>query len=110
MLKYTTAAVVTLMFCTPALAEEPYVVLQYGDEEEDQAQHMVVSGETLYSILRRHFGTHANLVPLSQEVVRSNPHAFRDGDMGRMLAGKVLTLPTGDGGGSLSDVDDIYFF
>lgn len=112
-MKLYAACVLTWMMCgSSAVAQEPFVVLQYNTDDGVAAQnsegHTIRKGETLNGILRQYFGASASLKALVRETVKANPHAFRGADPNRMLMGQTLRLPSGHGGAG--EVDDIYFF
>jgi Tfp pilus assembly protein FimV len=96
----------------PADAQEFNVVLQYNSDllagADPANRHRVQQGETLYSILRTHFGRDTDLPGLARATLALNPRAFRGGDMNRLLAGHTITLP--HGAAAPSEPDDIFFF
>lgn len=106
------SVVMFIAIVTSAHAQEPNVVLQYNSDLQsggDAAiRHRVQQGETLYSILRTHFGRDADLQELARATLVLNPHAFRGGDMNRLLAGQSITLP--HAAATPSEPDYIYFF
>jgi Tfp pilus assembly protein FimV len=105
-------AALLIAVAASAHAQDSDVVLQYNSERLDGVDHgnryQVQRGETLYSILRTHFGSDADLSGLARATVALNPRAFRGGDMNRLLAGQTITLP--HGAAAPSEPDDIYFF
>ena len=96
----------------PAIAQEPFVVLEYrsGTSVASGAStHRVRRGETLAMIVEKYYGRSAVGRQIFEQIVRSNPRAFVGANPNRLLSGVVLRLPgsdTGDGGRG----DDIYFF
>ncbi len=101
------------VFAAPVSAQDAYVVFQYNSDLEQNdgsggTLHEVVRGETLYSIVQRHFGPEQDHAYLMSEILRLNPRAFRRGNVDFLLAGSVLTLPLAEI--DLEDIDDIYFF
>ncbi len=61
----------------------------------EQKQFQTTPGDSLSYILRsQDYGqTYADIKPYLDEVIRLNPHAFRDGNPNDLLPGVVLTLP-----------------
>lgn len=106
------SAALLVAIAVPVDAQDSNVVLQYNSDQVAGAdpanRHRVQQGETLYSILRTHFGRDADLPGLARATLALNPRAFRGGDMNRLLAGQTITLPHGAAGPS--EPDDIYFF
>lgn len=115
-----TAALLAALVATPALAEEPFVVLEYADGTPGGAaggaagSYMVQRGDTLARILQRELGARGDLRALISQTVALNPHAFVGGDPNRLLAGQRLALPGGGAGASGqaggNPRDEIYFF
>jgi len=106
------SAALLIAIAAPSHAQDTALVLQYNSEllagDDSGNRHRVQQGETLYSILRTHFGRDADLLGLARETVALNPEAFRGGDMNRLLAGQTITLPHVVA--APSEPDDIYFF
>ena len=96
----------------PAIAQEPFVVLEYrfGNSTTGGAStHRVRRGETLAMIVTKYYGRSAVGRQIFEQIVQSNPRAFVGANPNRLLSGVVLRLPgsdTGSGGRG----DDIYFF
>lgn len=106
------SAALLIAIAAPAHAQDTDLVLQYNSdllaEDNSENRHRVQQGETLYSILRTHFGRGADLPGLARATVALNPEAFRGGDMNRLLAGQTINLPHVVA--APSEPDDIYFF
>lgn len=119
-----TAALLAALVATPALAEEPFVVLEYADGTPGGAAgssaggaaggYTVQRGDTLARILQRELGARGDLRALISQTVALNPHAFVGGNPNRLLAGQRLALPGGGAGASGqaggNPRDEIYFF
>ena len=96
----------------PAIAQEPFVVLEYrsGNSAAGGASmHRVRRGETLAMIVAKYYGRSAVGRQMFEQIVQFNPRAFVGANPNRLLSGVILLLPgsdTGVGGRS----DDIYFF
>jgi Tfp pilus assembly protein FimV len=96
----------------PAIAQEPFVVLDYRSGNStagDASTHRVRRGETLAMIVTKYYGRSAVGRQIFEQIVQSNPRAFVGANPNRLLSGVVLRLPgsdTGSGGRG----DDIYFF
>ena len=103
---------VLLASAAPAIAQEPFVVLEYrsGNSAAGGASsHRVRRGETLAMIVTKYYGRSAVGRQIFEQIVQSNPRAFVGANPNRLLSGVVLRLPgsdTGSGGRG----DDIYFF
>ena len=101
-----------LVSAAPAIAQEPFVVLEYrsGNSAAGGASsHRVRHGETLAMIVAKYYGRSAVGRQMFEQIVQSNPRAFVGANPNRLLSGVVLRLPgsdTGSGGRG----DDIYFF
>lgn len=106
------SAALLIAVAMPVDAQDANVVLQYNSDllagDDTANRHRVQQGETLYSILRTHFGRDADLPGLARATLALNPRAFRGGDMDRLLAGQAIILP--HGAAAPSEPDDIYFF
>jgi Tfp pilus assembly protein FimV len=101
-----------LISAAPAIAQEPFVVLEYrsGNSAAGGASsHRVRSGETLAMIVAKYYGRSAVGRQMFEQIVQSNPRAFVGANPNRLLSGVVLRLPDGDTGGG-GRGDDIYFF
>jgi Tfp pilus assembly protein FimV len=61
----------------------------------EQKQYQTTAGDSLSNILRsQNYGqTYADIKPYFAEVIKLNPHAFKDGNPNQMIPGAVLTLP-----------------
>ena len=101
-----------LVSAAPAIAQEPFVVLEYrsGNSTTGGAStHRVRRGETLAMIVTKYYGRSAVGRQIFEQIVQSNPRAFVGANPNRLLSGVILRLPgrdTGSGGRG----DDIYFF
>ena len=96
----------------PAIAQEPFVVLEYrsGNSAAGGASmHRVLRGETLAMIVAKYYGRSAVGQQMFEQIVRFNPRAFVGANPNRLLSGVVLRLPGSDTGGGRRG-DDIYFF
>lgn len=101
-----------LVSAVPAIAQEPFVVLEYrsGNSAAGGASsHRVRRGETLEMIVAKYYGRSAVGRQMFEQIVQSNPRAFVGANPNRLLSGVVLRLPGGDTGGG-GRGDDIYFF
>ena len=101
-----------LVYAVPAIAQEPFVVLEYrsGNSAAGGASsHRVLRGETLAMIVAKYYGRSAVGRQMFEQIVQSNPRAFVGANPNRLLSGVVLRLPGGDTGGG-GRGDDIYFF
>ena len=101
-----------LVSAAPAIAQEPFVVLEYrsGNSAAGGASsHRVRRGETLAMIVTKYYGRSAVGRQMFEQIVQSNPRAFVGANPNRLLSGVVLRLPGGDTGGG-GRGDDIYFF
>ena len=105
-----------LASAVPAIAQEPFVVLQYRSGNSatvDATTHRVRRGETLAMIVAKYYGRSAVGRQMFEQIVQSNPRAFVGANPNRLLSGVVLRLPGGDTGGDTGGGgrgDDIYFF
>ena len=101
-----------LVSAAPAIAQEPFVVLEYRSGNSatvDASTHRVRRGETLAMIVAKYYGRSAVGRQMFEQIVQSNPKAFVGGNPNRLLSGVVLHLPGSDtGGGGRGDY--IYFF
>jgi len=61
----------------------------------EQKQFQTTAGDSLSYILRsQNYGqTYADIKPYFAEVIKLNPHAFKDGNPNELIPGAVLTLP-----------------
>ena len=101
-----------LVSAAPAIAQEPFVVLEYRSGNSvagDAGPHRVRRGETLAMIVAKYYGRSAVGRQMFEQIVQSNPRAFVGANPNRLLSGVVLRLPGGDTGGG-GRGDDIYFF
>ena len=101
-----------LVSAAPAIAQEPFVVLEYrsGNSAAGGASSpRVRRGETLAMIVAKYYGRSAVGRQMFEQIVQSNPRAFVGANPNRLLSGVVLRLPGGDTGGG-GRGDDIYFF
>ena len=101
-----------LVSAAPAIAQEPFVVLEYKSGNSatvDASTHRVRPGETLAMIVAKYYGRSAVGRQMFEQIVRSNPRAFVGANPNRLLSGVVLRLPGSDTGGG-GRGDDIYFF
>ena len=101
-----------LASATPAIAQEPFVILEYrsGSSTAGGAStHRVRRGENLAMIVAKYYGRSAVGRQMFEQIVQSNPRAFVGANPNRLLSGVVLRLPGGDTGGG-GRGDDIYFF
>ena len=104
--------VVLVASAAPAIAQEPFVVLEYrsGNSAAGGASmHRVRRGETLAMIVAKYYGRSAVGRQMFEQIVQSNPRAFVGANPNRLLSGVVLRLPGSDTGGG-GRGDDIYFF
>ena len=96
----------------PAIAQEPFVVLEYRSSNSTTggaSTHRVRRGETLAMIVAKYYGRSAVGRQMFEHIVQSNPRAFVGANPNRLLSGVVLRLPGGETGGERRG-DDIYFF
>ena len=101
-----------LASATPAIAQEPFVVLAYRSVNSaagGTSTHRVRRGETLAMIVTKYYGRSAVGRQIFEQIVQSNPRAFVGANPNRLLSGVVLRLPGSDAG-SGGRGDDIYFF
>ncbi|MDA9795499.1 hypothetical protein N9C22_04510 [Paracoccaceae bacterium] len=104
--------VVLVASAAPAIAQEPFVVMEYRSGNSaagDASMHRVRRGETLAMIVAKYYGRSAVGRQMFEQIVRSNPRAFVGANPNRLLSGVVLHLPGSDTGGG-GRGDDIYFF
>jgi Tfp pilus assembly protein FimV len=101
-----------LVAAAPAIAQEPFVVLEYRSDNSanvDAITHQVRRGETLAMIVAKYYGRSAVGRQIFEQIVQSNPKAFVGVNPNKLLSGVVLRLPGSDTGGG-GRGDDIYFF
>ena len=102
-----------LVSAAPAIAQEPFVVLEYrsGNSAAGGASsHRVRRGETLAMIVAKYYGRSAVGRQMFEQIMQSNPRAFVGANPNRLLSGVVLRLPGSSATGGGGRGDDIYFF
>lgn len=105
--------VTVFMIPVVVLSEEPLISLYTSASPEliigdQEGHHLIVRGETLLGILRKHYSGSVDIQHLIGQVMADNQQAFRQGNADMMIAGQTLILRQQDLGPS--EPDDIYFF